>query len=897
VINKETLNSIDRTRPVVFYGAGEKAPVFAELLDSYNIFPACWVDRDASKRHKKFCGNLVLSLKEAVDKYPGCYIYMTISEEKWEDISNEIIKSKLISKEQILNFIIHVKYKSCRFLECEISTYNDRIAPCCAPVGRKPFIQVDFSDYNATIDRFFDMREKVINEINKGSADFGCSGCRHLVEQYWPERDKLSCLHVVDQGVCQFDCVYCGRQSKGGKLSDKPTLDFSRFIQLLRSQDALASNFFVDFSNDEITVNPKCDEILDAFSEFPITLYTNAGVFNEKIVSALSKPGSKMIVSVDAGTKETFERVKGCDVFDEVCENVRKYARSGISITLKYLIVPSINDNFSDAKGFIELCKEINASQILVSRDWLSADKGVDLPDSAIDVAKFLLSHYNFKAKIWNIFTDNDLVNIFGTNPVNYEEIFTYEHQLIKAMKKWLVDFNNCKIAIYGVGVQTKAIIDNFPELNIVCLLDFKQQGKMIWGKDVVPIEDAIAKGIDTIIIVALPANVPVIYKRISNYCIEHSIEAYGMNGHRLDYGRKPVDEVLNEFYANPYNRPIIDDFRLQPPVLNVQEGKFVIESNYEIGRAFIAPIAYKFLHWIKKQAQDKKLGFLLFAARDSWVLMEMLDILPNFKSVLPPYAYFQVSRAATLIAGLTNTDEIAHSFKMTFDGPMERLLTVRYRLSPEEIMIRGNESDKEYILRHADLILHHAKTERDNYRKYIKTLGIPDNARVGFVDFLSVGTSIWGLERIMNQSLIGLFFAKRHNEEFSYMDITGMFDTECLHVSRDYIEENHYFLETIFTSFDSTLMSFDYNGNPIFSKDDRNPERLDALREVQKGILDYSMHVKENDLDFEKVDLQLLDYIVHLLSDSYSIVKTDYFRNEVLLDEFTNSSFALVES
>ena len=90
------------------------------------------------------------------------------------------------------------------------------------------------------------------------------------------------------------------------------------------------------------------------------------------------------------------------------------------------------------------------------------------------------------------------------------------------------------KIAIYGVGKNTRIILESFDSDNIVGLMDEVRKGDIIYGKRVITVEEAAALGVDAIIIVARASNVKIIYRRIKDACIKHSIKVYDINGNIL---------------------------------------------------------------------------------------------------------------------------------------------------------------------------------------------------------------------------------------------------------------------------------------------------------------------------------------------------------------------------
>ncbi len=137
---------------------------------------------------------------------------------------------------------------------------------------------------------------------------------------------------------------------------------------------------------------------MQAVRPYPNVFFSNAIVFNHTIAEILDRGLSYIYVSMDAGTPETFAKIKGIDAFKQVCGNLKEYSRHG-PIELKYIVLPGINDTQADAKGFVELCKDVNAQNVMLSRNyhgWAEIDDHqlaftVDLYSSLIE-ARVLVS-------------------------------------------------------------------------------------------------------------------------------------------------------------------------------------------------------------------------------------------------------------------------------------------------------------------------------------------------------------------------------------------------------------------------------------------------------------------------------------------------------------------------
>ena len=73
------------------------------------------------------------------------------------------------------------------------------------------------------------------------------------------------------------------------------------------------------------------------------------------------------IVSPDCGNRDLYKKIKRVDAFDKVVENLKKYTQvqpSNSNVQLKYIVIPTLNDNFDDLKEFIDLAKSCDIHKI-----------------------------------------------------------------------------------------------------------------------------------------------------------------------------------------------------------------------------------------------------------------------------------------------------------------------------------------------------------------------------------------------------------------------------------------------------------------------------------------------------------------------------------------------------
>jgi FMN phosphatase YigB (HAD superfamily) len=105
---------------------------------------------------------------------------------------------------------------------------------------------------------------------------------------------------------------------------------------------------------------------------------------------------------------------------------------------------------------------------------------------------------------------------------------------ILTAFEKTLARFSGKRIAIYGVGQNTKYILDNVLDRSaIVCLADAQRAGDIIYGYRVCHAEELLGKA-DVVIVVARVAVLHLIHKRIK-WLTDHEIVLCDIKGDNLN--------------------------------------------------------------------------------------------------------------------------------------------------------------------------------------------------------------------------------------------------------------------------------------------------------------------------------------------------------------------------
>lgn len=119
----------------------------------------------------------------------------------------------------------------------------------------------------------------------------------------------------------------------------------------------------------------------------------------------------------------------------------------------------------------------------------------------------------------------------------------TEEEYVIQSYKNNFEKKIEGKIVIYGIGKNTKIILDNFDNAKIIGLMDECRAGEEIYGKRIITMDEVLKEGVKCIIIVARASNVNIIYRRIERQCQKNKINVYDINGNLLEHKNLEVND------------------------------------------------------------------------------------------------------------------------------------------------------------------------------------------------------------------------------------------------------------------------------------------------------------------------------------------------------------------
>lgn len=206
----------------------------------------------------------------------------------------------------------------------------------------------------------------------------GCTHCAQFREGNWQLNAQIGYVNLsMYPSPCQSRCIYCGVHQKDQSItSETAKSGYEKLFDLLELAEQsgmIAPNATWQVSCGEIAIHPYRDRIMKLVKGKRAVFYTNCMKFDEAVAQNLREnPNSAINLSIDAGTPETWKKVKGRDNFDTVLENLVKYHAAGPKpgqITMKYIVLPDINDFLEDYLSLAEIMKVLGVKHLIFSRD------------------------------------------------------------------------------------------------------------------------------------------------------------------------------------------------------------------------------------------------------------------------------------------------------------------------------------------------------------------------------------------------------------------------------------------------------------------------------------------------------------------------------------------------
>lgn len=274
-----------------------------------------------------------------------------------------------------------MKYKSCKHLRHSIGFYRDEVVICCQSQIKTFEYYSLLKNYNGEkIDwkKLTNERIKEIEKLKNNNINKYCDGCIHVKEDFWEEYEPyIDNITISHWTHCNCDCIYCGLDKRPKKKPYK----FLPILKEMKKQNILNFDGFLLFGGGEPTCLKEFPDILKFFYKNNIknVQINSSGItYNREIAKYLSKEGMRLTISPDSSDRQTYLKIKNVDKFEQVWNNIKKYAKAQkdniYALRTKYILIENINDTKEQILNWLLLSKNSGVKIVIleIESDWFA---------------------------------------------------------------------------------------------------------------------------------------------------------------------------------------------------------------------------------------------------------------------------------------------------------------------------------------------------------------------------------------------------------------------------------------------------------------------------------------------------------------------------------------------
>ena len=356
---------------IIFFGIPHESIVFKNInkwihtAGIPDIF--CEYEENLKRYKTKLLGKYdVVTIDDALLLYPDAEVWVTYPK---ADNTSKMLATKL-SPHKIFFLEADLEYrKGCGSLGNFFLYKENSFSPCSV---RQP-TALTSGTIRQRVAQWHDYTIKLIDDINNGRPT-KCDECHLLRYGFYRKSIKLEQFLLSQElkyDACNFKCIYCAASKRLERIKGvtEGYTSYDVLQQLSEIPELDTEELTIRLANGEFTVNRYFNEMADVISKtkWKILLQSNMSVYREKLAELMENHRlTKTMVSLDAGTSETFKKIKQRDMFNKVLGNLSKYPVNKANLNLKYIFLEGLNDNETDIDGFCEIAKKFGA-QIMLS--------------------------------------------------------------------------------------------------------------------------------------------------------------------------------------------------------------------------------------------------------------------------------------------------------------------------------------------------------------------------------------------------------------------------------------------------------------------------------------------------------------------------------------------------
>lgn len=269
-----------------------------------------------------------------------------------------VYNEKYVSKKQ-------GQYYSCPWIEHGLVFFKYKLAVCCNcghAGSSQPLIRNNFIGQKINWQRVFKIKEMYRRFHKKGKIHTGCVNCPYLQEAEWDGQNYIENLYISHWTHCNSKCVYCYSAQHPEEFSINKTYSVMPYIKEMYENGILKPGGQISFGGGEPTLLNEFEELVNYLLDnyfWNIRVHSSGIKYSEALARAINEIRGYVVVSVDSGSEEVYQKVKQVPCYKQVRESIRKYSLQTrflgrYLVSAKYIIIPGINDSIEEVEKWLK---------------------------------------------------------------------------------------------------------------------------------------------------------------------------------------------------------------------------------------------------------------------------------------------------------------------------------------------------------------------------------------------------------------------------------------------------------------------------------------------------------------------------------------------------------------
>ncbi len=306
------------------------------------------------------------------------------------------------------------QFYSCNWIQSGIVFFQHKLTMCCYcghEGGGHVMLGNNYKGQELNWDRIFWLKKRFNDFHKKGLINTNCKGCPYLKKDNWElNRKFIDRVYISHWTYCNSKCFYCYATEHPEEFYSDKTYSVLPILKDMIKKKILKPGGDISFGGGEPTILTEFDDIIKLLLNnkfYNLRIHTSGIRYSKVLEKGIREGRINVVVSTDAGSEDTYKKIKRVNKYSEVRENIKKYAKAQRNKTLKvtkevhmaghlmvgskFIIIPGVNDTIEEVESWFRENEKANVHRTIIDleENWYKANK-YNVPEHIFELVEYI---------------------------------------------------------------------------------------------------------------------------------------------------------------------------------------------------------------------------------------------------------------------------------------------------------------------------------------------------------------------------------------------------------------------------------------------------------------------------------------------------------------------------